>query len=165
MNEQITDQQKRVIKLQAAAGLYKTLRAELEGIAYCWSETSILLSSADFDALIPPGTEIEQHLYTGDLHETAVLDGVKFTTHGQPASSPSMTKEQRKRKYCVGCRDNVYNNGCGGATECWLLKSAKVMWVKFVPMNQRPPWDMPPTRAHSCFHKTGYATVVKDLTR
>jgi len=80
MNEQITDQQKRVIKLQAAAGLYKTLRAELEGIAYCWSETSILLSSADFDALIPPGTEIEQHLYTGDLHETAVLDGVKFTT-------------------------------------------------------------------------------------
>jgi len=36
----------------------------------------------------------------------------------------------KKLKYCIGCRENFYNNNNQyGIKECWLLKDAKVIWI------------------------------------
>lgn len=72
-----------------------------------------------------------------------------------------MTKSQ-KLKYCVGCRDNVYNLGLNGVTECWMLKNAKLVWKKAVPIDQRPPWTQPARRVLDCYREKGYIYVHKD---
>lgn len=50
-------------------------------------------------------------------------------------------KQMKRRKYCNGCHDNFYNgNNPLGIKECWSLETAKPVRMKFVHINQRPPW-------------------------
>lgn len=65
------------------------------------------------------------------------------------------------KKYCAGCRDDFYNHrespGFDGATECWSLKSAKVV------TRYRLGWWTAPTEpgafqqvtTNSCHHAPG----------
>ena len=66
------------------------------------------------------------------------------------------------KKHCRGCYDDVYNNGCGGAKECWLLKSAKLIMRKEVHISQRPPWKQPAKKLPSCYHKPQFVFVAAD---
>lgn len=69
-------------------------------------------------------------------------------------------RKSDRRKYCIGCRDNFYNgNNEYGIKECWCLDDAKVVKKKFVPMDMRPPWDIPPQKTLSCYRKKGYVAV------
>ncbi len=46
-----------------------------------------------------------------------------------------------KKKYCEGCYNDEYNRGLGGADRCWGLGSATLTRVKFVHINDVPPWN------------------------
>ncbi len=74
-----------------------------------------------------------------------------------------MTTEQ-KLKHCAGCRDDVYNHGCGGSQQCWSLSSMTLVLKKEVHINQRPPWTQHAIRVPNCYHRTGYVYVGKDQT-
>ena len=64
------------------------------------------------------------------------------------------------KKHCSGCNDNFYNgNNPHGIKECWMLKSAKVIWRKKVPMNQRPPWSQAAIQVPKCYKQSGYIFV------
>lgn len=63
------------------------------------------------------------------------------------------------RKHCSGCHDNVYNNGCGGSTECWMLKDAKLILRKEVHVSQVPPWNQKARKLPSCFHRPQHVYV------
>lgn len=69
------------------------------------------------------------------------------------------------KKHCIGCRDNFYNgNNEYGITECWSLKTAKLMKRKRVPMSQRPPWNQPAETLPNCYRQEGYVIVGPDVT-
>ena len=61
---------------------------------------------------------------------------------------------------CTGCYNNDYNNGLGGAKECWSFKDAKMIWRKEVHVNQVPPWNQKARRFPSCYRKQRYVYVV-----
>lgn len=73
------------------------------------------------------------------------------------------------KTYCNGCRDDFYNHrsepGFDGATECWSLKSAKV-----VTRYKLGWWTQPRTRAdftkvktNSCHHAPGRYAMCETL--
>ena len=70
-----------------------------------------------------------------------------------------------KLKYCVGCRENFYNgNNEYGIMECWCLKDAKVVWKKFIGMNDVPPWNwQKPVRTLECHRKKGFIKVDRSI--
>jgi len=57
---------------------------------------------------------------------------------------------------CVGCYNNVYNNGCGGSQQCWSLKTAKLILRKEVHVDQVPPWTQKAKRFPSCYRRPRY---------
>jgi hypothetical protein len=70
------------------------------------------------------------------------------------------------KKHCEGCRDNYYNQSDHSTTgECWLLKAAKIILRKEVPINQRPPWNQKARRFPSCYRREGYVYVEKNATQ
>jgi len=71
----------------------------------------------------------------------------------------SRRTERIKKKYCPGCYDNVYNHGTGGATECWSLNTAKIIWRKEVHINDRPPWKHKAKRLPHCYHRPKFVYV------
>lgn len=68
------------------------------------------------------------------------------------------------KKNCIGCYNDDYNHGLGGAKECWMFKDAKVIWRKEVPIDQRPPWTQKPKRLPNCYTKRRYVYVKPDQT-
>jgi len=68
-----------------------------------------------------------------------------------------------KKDKCVGCYNNIYNNGAGGAKECFFLKTAKVIFRKEVHVDQVPPWNQKAKRFPNCYRKQRYVYV--DPTR
>ncbi len=63
-------------------------------------------------------------------------------------------------KHCHGCRQNFYNgNNDLGVTQCWSLKSAKLIKRKEVPLWQTPPWTQKARTLPSCYQKQGYVYV------
>ena len=60
---------------------------------------------------------------------------------------------------CIGCYNNVYNNGLHGSTECWSLKTAKVIKRKEVHINQIPPWNQNPISLPDCYRNPQYVYV------
>jgi hypothetical protein len=71
----------------------------------------------------------------------------------------SMSKNDKPTKSdCVGCYNNVYNQGCGGATECWSLKDATFISLILVPLDEMPPHQQKPQKHPNCYHKSGYAS-------
>lgn len=58
-----------------------------------------------------------------------------------------MAKPAKSKALCRGCYNDVYNNGCGGAQECWSYKDAEVrrrMSVYYMdPMDRaKPCWAL-----------------------
>lgn len=71
-----------------------------------------------------------------------------------------MSKNEKRRKYCGGCRDDFYNgNNPLGVEECWHLRDAKVVWKKLVYIDQRPPWNQKAQRVLSCYSRPRYVCV------
>lgn len=49
---------------------------------------------------------------------------------------------EEKRKYCNRCRDNFYNDKKNNPSgQCWSLETSNIVIRKFVPVDQRPPYD------------------------
>ncbi len=72
----------------------------------------------------------------------------------------SLTKDQKRKRYCGGCRDDFYNGKNPlGIEECWCLKTAKVVWRKIVPLSQVPPWTQKPVRVLDCYMPDRAITV------
>ena len=67
--------------------------------------------------------------------------------------------KERKKQYCKGCHDDIYNYGAGGATECIRLKDAKIVWLKEVHINDRPPWHHKAKRFPDCYRKPKFIYV------
>ncbi len=66
-----------------------------------------------------------------------------------------------KKSNCIGCYNNVYNEGLGGAKECWSFEKAKIIWRKEVHIDQIPPYKQPFKRFPSCYRKQRYAYINK----
>jgi len=67
--------------------------------------------------------------------------------------------------HCVGCYCNDYNHGLGSAKECWSFESAKLIFRKEVPIDQRPPWIQAAKQFPNCYRRTGYVYVGPDQER
>lgn len=77
-----------------------------------------------------------------------------------------MARTPKTKSLCVGCRDNYYNNAVTSSTgECWSFSSARIARKKFVPMDLRPPWDVPVVTTLSCHRKKGYVAVKPEVMR
>ncbi len=62
--------------------------------------------------------------------------------------------EKKCKAMCSGCYNDDYNNGLGGAKECWNYKGAKVIKRLTVHINQMPPYDRKSaTKMMSCYNK------------
>jgi hypothetical protein len=71
-----------------------------------------------------------------------------------------MTKNEKRRKYCPGCRDDFYNGKNPlGVQECWCLDGSTVVRKKFVHIDQRPPWTMKPEWTLNCCKRDRYISV------
>ena len=57
----------------------------------------------------------------------------------------------KAKSMCEGCRDDVYNHGCGGAKECWNYPKATVEQRLLIPVDLRPPYKMKPRTVLSCY--------------
>lgn len=68
------------------------------------------------------------------------------------------------KSHCAGCYNDVYNHGCGGAKECWSLKTATLIQRKEVHINQVPPWNQKPKALPSCYHKPQFVYVSPERT-
>jgi len=66
-----------------------------------------------------------------------------------------------KKENCIGCYCNIYNNGAGGSTECFMLKTAKIIFRKEVHVDQIPPFKQGFKRFPSCYHKPRYIYYTK----
>lgn len=57
-------------------------------------------------------------------------------------------------KHCAGCRNNFYNgNNDMGITECWSLKSAKLVKKIAVPVDLPPPYKhLKAKTVPDCYH-------------
>lgn len=77
-----------------------------------------------------------------------------------------MTDLRAKMQHCAGCRNDFYNGKNDlGVTQCWSLKSAKLVRRKEVPINQRPPWNQEAREFFNCYHRPGYVYVEPNVTR
>jgi len=63
---------------------------------------------------------------------------------------------------CVGCYNDEYNYGLGGAKECWHLKTAELIMRKEVHVDQVPPWNQEAKLLPSCYRKRRYVYVDPD---
>jgi hypothetical protein len=64
------------------------------------------------------------------------------------------------KRYCIGCRDNFYNQEGNSTTgECWSLKSAMIIRRKKVSISQVPPWNQSAGKYPSCMRCEGYIFV------
>jgi len=69
------------------------------------------------------------------------------------------------RKHCVGCYNNDYNYGLGGAKECWSLADATLIKRKRVHINQIPPWKQPAELLPACYTQPQYVFVGPEQER
>ena len=76
-------------------------------------------------------------------------------------AKPTMEKETKK-KHCLGCYNDDYNRGLGGAKECWSLERAKFKMRKRVHINHVPPWKQKPTMMLSCYTESKYVFIDGD---
>ena len=62
-----------------------------------------------------------------------------------------MTLDERRRKYCGGCRNDFYNgNNPHGVKQCWSLEKSKVVWKDvYWSIHQVKPSRV---RTLDCFH-------------
>lgn len=71
-----------------------------------------------------------------------------------------------KQRYCRGCIDDFYNgNNELGVAKCWSLKTATVVKMKFVHIDQCPPWNQKAETTLSCHRRQRYVAVKPEQTR
>lgn len=73
-------------------------------------------------------------------------------------------RETMSKEHCCGCESNPYNNGLGGAKQCWCLESARLIMRKEVHVDQSPPWNQKPKLLPSCYRRKRYVYVKPDQT-
>lgn len=56
------------------------------------------------------------------------------------------------KQMCRGCYDDVYNHGCGGASECWAFKGSKVVTKIGYRSIHSTKMDTKISRTLSCWH-------------
>ena len=67
------------------------------------------------------------------------------------------------KRDCDGCYNDVYNHGCGGATECWSFKDATMVKKLDIPVDLGPPYKhLKPTSRPSCYKAQRYVRVAKE---
>jgi hypothetical protein len=63
-------------------------------------------------------------------------------------------------KHCRGCYCNFYNGRQNvGGTECWSLKTAKLVMRKEVHINDMPPHKHKPQKLPNCYHKPQFVYI------
>jgi len=67
-------------------------------------------------------------------------------------------------KRCAGCCDNYYNSANSNTGMCWARPTAKMVWKKEVPIDQRPPWNQKAQYLPSCYRRPGCVYVKPDQT-
>lgn len=61
---------------------------------------------------------------------------------------------------CRGCRNDFYNgNNNLGVKECWSFKTAHLIPLLRISINEPPPYNKKPTLLPSCRHEAGYVLV------
>lgn len=61
---------------------------------------------------------------------------------------------EKSKEACVGCYNDDYNHGLGGAKECWSFDSAKIISRLGVRVDQSPPYDKDQARPMmSCYQQ------------
>lgn len=64
-----------------------------------------------------------------------------------------MKEKSKSKSMCVGCYNDDYNHGLGGAKECWSFEDAKVIDRLQIHINQMPPYDKKSTlKMLSCYN-------------
>lgn len=58
-----------------------------------------------------------------------------------------------KKQNCVGCYNDDYNHGLGGATECWHFKDAKLIQRVAISIDQPPPYTQKPSKLPNCYRR------------
>ena len=77
-----------------------------------------------------------------------------------------MTKQEKRRKYCGSCHDNFYNgNNPMDVKECWHLEKAAPVRMKFVHIDQRPPWNNKSEWTLDCCSRERFIKVKPDVVR
>lgn len=66
---------------------------------------------------------------------------------------------RKSKTMCHGCRNDVYNAGLGGASECWSFKSAEVCKRAFVHVSMVPPWGVTPVTTLTCHRKEKHVAI------
>lgn len=71
-----------------------------------------------------------------------------------------------KLKHCVGCRNNWYNSSDSTSPtgKCWGLETMQLVKKKAVPIDMRPPWNMPHVTVPNCYGKKGYVYINPEIT-
>lgn len=82
------------------------------------------------------------------------------------AEEEAMTNQEKRRKYCGGCHNDFYNgNNPLGVKECWSLGRAKPVRLKFVHVDQRPPWKQEAEWTLDCCRRDRYISVGPEVNR
>lgn len=66
---------------------------------------------------------------------------------------------KKSKKLCEGCYNDFYNQGGGGAKECWSYAGAEVCKRAFVHVSMVPPWKVKPVTTLTCHHKKNHWAI------
>jgi hypothetical protein len=72
--------------------------------------------------------------------------------------------KKKSKAMCVGCYNDDYNHGLGGAKECWSYESAVIIKRLAIPVDRSPPYD--PKSAEptmSCYRKQRWVYVKPEV--
>jgi hypothetical protein len=75
-----------------------------------------------------------------------------------------MTDVMTKQR-CVGCYNDDYNHGHGGAKECWSFATARLVLRRRVHRDELPPWTAKPEVLPSCYTQREYQFVSPEVSR
>ena len=64
------------------------------------------------------------------------------------------------KSHCVGCYNDVYNHGLGGAKQCWSFDESSLEKRYVIPVNMEPPYRKAMIKLiPNCFIKEGFCFV------
>jgi len=73
---------------------------------------------------------------------------------------------KKSKRMCVGCYNNEYNFGLGGAKECWSYEDAKIVPKITMSINESPPYNKDRAKpTMSCYHQSQMAYVSPDALK
>ena len=101
------------------------------------------------------------------IYNAMQIHGVEQYLKGLKKARDIIVGQQYKtitKANCKGCYNEVYNQGLGGAKECWSFATAELIMRKEVHIDQRPPWNQEAKLLPSCYRKERYVYVKPDQT-